>query len=189
MDEQRTRQIISEEIGKFLKNDKAISDRLLVFGDGRNVQTGRTNGTRFGTASDQKISFFGATPVSQRAISSDLIDSLQALGLLASGAGNTPLDLGAGAVSLGALTMADGSDMTFGTSTGTKFGGNYLQKIAFYGATPIIKPSSTGQLGGATTGTSDYVRFDSSFSGGTGSTEYTIGDIVKHLKTLGLLTS
>lgn len=51
----------------------------------------------------------------------------------------------AGAVtfSLGAA-LADGQDMTIGTTTGSKLG-QASSKISFYGATPIVKPSAYTQ--------------------------------------------
>jgi hypothetical protein len=72
--------------------------------DARNIQMGRTTGTKFGTAIDQKIGFFGTTPVDKPATVADpddagalysqsqvqtivdkvktLIDRLQELGLI-----------------------------------------------------------------------------------------------------------
>jgi hypothetical protein len=47
--------------------------------------------------------------------------------------------------------------------------------------------NSTGQTAGFTAGTGNAVKDDSTFTGGAGATAYTIGDIVKHLKTHGLL--
>lgn len=70
--------------------------------DGRNIQTGRTTGTKIGTATDQLLGFYGVTPVNQPATVSDpagggtagvdtparnaviaVIDRLQELGLIA----------------------------------------------------------------------------------------------------------
>lgn len=59
----------------------------------------------------------------------------------------------------------------------------------FYGATPVVQPSSTGQTAGFTAGAGTAVLSDSTFTGGSGSTAYTIGDVVKHLKALGLLAA
>jgi hypothetical protein len=61
-------------------------------------------------------------------------------------------------------------------------------KLGFYGATPISKPSSTGTTSNMTTVGGTAVTESNGFAGSTGSTFYTIGDIVKHLKLLGLLT-
>lgn len=68
--------------------------------DDKNIQVGRTNGTKIGTAADQKVGFFGQTPTTQIAAITDpsggatvdaeartkiiqIIDALQALGLVA----------------------------------------------------------------------------------------------------------
>lgn len=72
--------------------------------DGVNLELGTTTGTKIGTGSTQKLGFYNATPVVQPELTSDLLDSLQALGLIASGAGNTPLNLTSGALTCGALT-------------------------------------------------------------------------------------
>ena len=65
MDENKVRQIIREELSKFDLTDRYTFQKLLQIFDGRNVQVGRTTGTKFGTATDQKISFHGVTPVIQ----------------------------------------------------------------------------------------------------------------------------
>lgn len=83
-----------------------LSGNKTVF-DGANFVLGTGTGTKIGTAggpSGQKLGFFNATPVVQPALTADLLDTLQALGLIASGAGNTPLNLSSGALTCGALT-------------------------------------------------------------------------------------
>lgn len=80
-----------------------LSGNKTVF-DGANFVLGTVTGTKIGTATSQKLGFYNATPVTQPALTADLLDSLQALGLIASGAGNTPLNLSSGAVTCGALT-------------------------------------------------------------------------------------
>lgn len=54
--------------------------------DGQNIIVGSTGGTRFGTATTQKLSFFNATPVSQQVASTDLGTALSNLGLRGLGA-------------------------------------------------------------------------------------------------------
>lgn len=53
--------------------------------DGANIAVGTTTGTKIGTATSQKLGFFGATPVAQQTASNDLGTSLANLGLRASG--------------------------------------------------------------------------------------------------------
>lgn len=60
-------------------------------------------------------------------------------------------------------------------------------KQGFYGATAIVQPSSAGEATGFTAGAGTAAKDDSTFTGNVGSTAYTVGDIVKHLKNLGLI--
>ena len=61
--------------------------------------------------------------------------------------------------------------------------------LGFYGKSPVAQPASTGQTAGFTVGVGTGVLDDSTFTGGTGTKAYTIGDIVKHLKAVGILAS
>ena len=65
--EQKVREIIRQELGNFLLTDKYVFDKLIQFADGRNIQLGKTTGTKFGTATNQKQSFYGVTPIIQPA--------------------------------------------------------------------------------------------------------------------------
>ena len=97
MDENQVRQIIRNELRDFIVTDKYIFQKLVQFLDGRNIQLGKTTGTKIGTASDQKLSLWGVTPVDQPETVSDpsgggtvdsqartsviaIIDRMQALG-------------------------------------------------------------------------------------------------------------
>jgi hypothetical protein len=59
----------------------------------------------------------------------------------------------------------------------------------FFGATPVVQPDTTGTTTGFTAGSGTAVLDDSTFTGNTGTAAYTIGDIVKALKDLGLLAA
>lgn len=105
MDEFKLREIIREELGSFVKSDRFTFEKLIQILDGRNVQTGRTTGTKIGIATNNLLGFYGVTPVDQPATISDaatqggtynqtdvqsiatavntIIDRLQELGLIA----------------------------------------------------------------------------------------------------------
>jgi hypothetical protein len=87
------------------------------------------------------------------------------------------------------LTFSDAVNMAFNTATGTKIGTATNQKLAFYNSIPIVQPSSTGQTAGHTGGVGANIQVDSTFTGGVGAIAYTIGDIVRHLKNLGLIAA
>lgn len=88
------------------------------------------------------------------------------------------------------MSIADGgADIVLGTSTGTKFGTSTSQKLAFYGATPITRPSQTGTSTGFTANSGTAVNDASTFTGGIGSTAYRISDIIFNLKNIGLLAA
>jgi hypothetical protein len=79
----------------------------LTIADANDIAVGTTTGTKIGTATTQKIGFFNATPVVQQALTADLLDSLQGLGLVASGSGDTPLNLSGGTLTAGNLVLTD----------------------------------------------------------------------------------
>ena len=81
----------------------------------------------------------------------------------------------------GNLTLFDPSDIIVGTTTGTKIGTAPTQKLAFYGDTPIVQPSTSIASAAAAHGSGAAVKEDSTFG------NYTIGQIVTALQTLGLL--
>jgi hypothetical protein len=85
------------------------------------------------------------------------------------------------------LDVSGDHDFIIGTSTGTKIGTATSQKIGFFNATPVVQQSGTDETTGFTGGSGTTARDDSTFTGNVGSTAYTISDIVKALKNLGLL--
>lgn len=50
----------------------------------------------------------------------------------------------------GAQTIADGADVTLGTTTGTKIGATSQQKLGFFGATPVVQPTSANEAAAST---------------------------------------
>jgi hypothetical protein len=88
----------------------------------------------------------------------------------------------------GAQTLSD-VNIVLGTTTGTKIGTATAQKLGFYNATPVIQQATTGTTTGFTAHSGTTVRDDSTFTGGSGTKAYTVGDIVLALKNLGLLAA
>lgn len=66
MTPEEIRQIIREELSSLIKSDRFTFEKHLQLLDGRNIQTGRGTGTKIGTATDQKIAFYGKTPIVQQ---------------------------------------------------------------------------------------------------------------------------
>ena len=105
MTPEEVRQIVREELRGFSVNDKYTFQKHIQMFDGRNMQLGRGVGTKIATATDQKLGFYGNTPVDQPATVTDpgapsvgyvqaeaqqtvdrlaeVIDRLQELGLIA----------------------------------------------------------------------------------------------------------
>ncbi len=63
--DERVRSIVREELQAFLAIDKYTFQKNIQIFDARNFQLGRGTGTKIGTATDQKVGFFGTTPVIQ----------------------------------------------------------------------------------------------------------------------------
>lgn len=76
-----------------------------------------------------------------------------------------------------------------GSDDGMVVGRSSSHKISFYNATPVVQYSTTGTTTGFTAGSGTAAKDDSTYTGNTGSTAYTVGDIVKALKTAGLIAS
>ena len=87
------------------------------------------------------------------------------------------------------LTIADAGNIVLATGTGTKIGTATGQKLGFYNATPVVQQAGTGETTGATGGSGTTVHTNATFTGNVGSAAYTISDVVKALKNLGLLAS
>ena len=92
------------------------------------------------------------------------------------------LDVTGAATFDSSITIADGSNIVFDTTTGTKIGTATSQKLGFYNSTPVVQPT-TGVAEAAFVENSGgtAVNVDSTFGG------YTIQQIVQALQTLGLI--
>ena len=65
MDRDEVIKIIDEKFDSLIKSDRYVFEKHLQYLDGRNIQLGRTTGTKIGTENTQKIGLFGVTPVVQ----------------------------------------------------------------------------------------------------------------------------
>lgn len=76
---------------------------------------------------------------------------------------------------------ADGKNLSFGTSTGTKIGTDTNQKISFWNASPIVQPTTSIAAATFVANTSNIANDTATFDG------YTIGQVVKALRNVGIL--
>ncbi len=111
------------------------------------------------------------------ALASGLLKSTTATGVVSIAAANTDYAVPA--------TLKDGAATVL--TVGTLADGSIIRRSSTTLAS-VTAEATTGQTAGFTAvGTSTVVAAESTFTGGTGSKAYTIGDIVKALKNLGLL--
>jgi hypothetical protein len=159
-----------------LKSDclRTVSNTVTV-PDATNFALNATTGTKLGTDATQKLAFWNATPVDQPALTADLLDSLQEVGLIASGSESTPLNLSSGTLTCGPvncstlaassnatvggnatiggnlsangdMTFGEGKNVVAGTATGTKIGTATTQRLGFWNATPVVQPTAITSL-------------------------------------------
>ncbi len=114
--------------------------------DAQDIVLNTSTGTKIGTATTQKLSFFNSTPIVQPGATTDLGTVLSNLGLRASGSAY-PITTSGAITFTGGLTINTAGvtltdqDIALGTTTGTKIGTATTQKLSFYNSTPIVKPS------------------------------------------------
>ncbi len=117
----------------------------LSIADAKNIVLGTGTGTQLGTATNQKLGFFGATPIVQLANNTDLRQGLINLGFLASG-GATPLNLNGGNLTAATGTFSGGlsfsGPLNAGGSAGTA--GQLLQSTGPTGIPTYVSTSSLG---------------------------------------------
>jgi hypothetical protein len=121
----------------------------------------------------------------------------EALTINAKGSGNVTIgNTSTGTVNIGAaggvhldnqVTVADAVNFGVNAATGTKIGTATTQKLGFWNATPVVQYATTGTATGFTAGAGTAVNDASTFTGGLGATAYRISDMVKALKTCGIM--
>lgn len=60
-------ELLENVIANWSFSDRYVFQKNLQLMDGRNIQLARGTGTKIGTATDQKLAFYGETPVVQAA--------------------------------------------------------------------------------------------------------------------------
>ncbi len=81
----------------------------------------------------------------------------------------------------GHLTAADGINMIFNGTTGTKIGTTTSQKLGFWNATPVVQPTTAVAAAAFVANTSGTLNDSATYGG------YTIGQVVAALKSIGVL--
>jgi len=89
----------------------------------------------------------------------------------------------------GAIHLGSEFTMKRTVGVGVTFGITATEKQAWWGAIPIVQPSSAGENTGFSVVGGTNVSHQDTFTGNVGSTAYTINDIVKHLKNMGKIAS
>ena len=77
--------------------------------------------------------------------------------------------------------LIDG-DSTDGTAIAPNGG-----PLSFFGVTAVTQPTASGNTTTSAAGSTTAVYTNTTFTGGSGSTAYTVGDLVAALKSLGLI--
>lgn len=72
-------------------------------------------------------------------------------------------------------------------SDGYQLGKSASALIGFYGADTVVQPQPQGNVATVAAGSVTAAYVNTTFSGGVGTTGYSVGDIVAALKALGLL--
>ena len=98
--------------------------------------------------------------------------------------GNAGLTIRGGA-GVHTLTLLGGA----GAASTLALQGAAADLIGMYGTAAVVQHSSTGQTAGFSAGVGTGVNDDSTFTGGTGASAYTIGDVVRALKLIGLMAA
>lgn len=117
-------------------NNFALTSNALTFMDGVNFVFGTTTGTKFGTATTQKIGFFNATPIVQPGATTDLGTALSNLGLRASGTAY-PI------TTSGAIAFSGTTAHTNASNTFRHISGNTAVASSTLGAGAGTAPTST----------------------------------------------
>ena len=108
------------------------------------------------------------------------------IGYNATGNGSNSVTLGDTTVTntylRGDINLVEGGDIVLGTTTGTQIGTSASQKLAIWGKTPIVQPTTAvGSATVASPGAGSTIKTDDTFDG------YTLAQVVKALRNIGVL--
>jgi hypothetical protein len=128
-----------------------------------------------------------------------LVDSAAALNLGTADATSVTIGSASVAASVaGGLSVAAGKSITMASGAGGIDGhlgtgafrfGTSAATLAFFGATAVALQTAAADVTGFVAGAGSTAKSDSVWAGSTGSTAYTVGDLVTALKKYGLLTA
>jgi len=82
-----------------------------------------------------------------------------------------------------------GGDIKIGPGFGTTIGTTATERLAFWGAAAIQQPTSVGETTGYAAVGGTNVNSNDTFTGNSGTKAYTVNDIVKHLKSVGIIAT
>lgn len=116
-------------------------------------------------------------------------DSASVVTLRVNGSHTNAIDTTNATLSGAAIKLGEGHNVQTGTVTGTKIGTATGQKIGFWNVAPVAQYATTGTTTGFAAGTGTAVLSASTFTGNTGATAYTIGDVVRALKLCGIMAA
>lgn len=91
------------------------------------------------------------------------------------------LSLNGGVTIFTTLTITDAINIVLGTTTGTKLGTSATQKLGFFGATPVVQPTTAVTAATFVANTSGIINDTATFDG------YTLGKVVAALRSVGVL--
>ncbi len=84
------------------------------------------------------------------------------------------------------LSMDEAKNMAFGTTTGTKIGTGTTQKIGFWNATPVVRPSGAAQAAVATTAATNVAPYGYTTAAQADGVITLLNEVRNQLTTLGL---
>lgn len=88
-----------------------------------------------------------------------------------------------------AMVTSNLRQLSSGSTDGITMGLSATDKISFFGQTTGTQPTTTTNVHTVAAGATTAVYTNTTFDGSIGSTAYTLGDVVRALKLLGLIAS